>query len=1505
VDADSALRDRCDVIIGRGGYLSNKMCEGYLRADLLEHLLTYLQMRFPSLGQAELDELAADMRATMPPNAGPDSSATGITNLVASRAANRLNLRGAAYLVDAACASSLLAVEHAVMRLRSGACDLAIAGGIALCHIPTFWCVFHQLGAISESSVARPFDRRADGLLIGEGAGAVALKRVADSLRDRDQIYAIIKGAGSASDGRATSLLTPSSDGQVRALENAYRDAQVSPDSIGYLEAHGTATKVGDPVELQTIKKFFGRSALPPRRAMGTVKSMIGHTMPAAGIASLIRTALALAHKILPPSLHCEEPHPALSDAPFYLNSQVRPWIHSPGGELRRAGVNAFGFGGINTHVILEEVSGRGKLAARRRPFCDVLRRPSELLVFAASSPADLIVELQRLATNLASRQRLPSLADISFTTLGEFDADQPCRLALIASDLEDLQRQIDRCCSRLADVAPCFAEAENIYYSSAADQPLGKVAAIFPGTGLSRLFGKYPEHLKMLCLHFPEMREVFDQAELRDRHPDDSMATSTIFWPPESLPEPMRNASQGRIAIPQVASNKAPEVHAARIGKSIALGALTVSHWASWRLVQELKIPVDMLCGQSMGELAALCAAGIMEIDEVLPPLWTALARIPEYHGDGRLGFAMASEDVLAPFLAETPDVSIAMHIAPKMLVLGGPQDQVQAVSNGLRKQGIMASELPYPPAHTRAQGYLRDALAEVWNGRYEFHTARLPVYSAITEEAFPDGEQRVRATALLNLDRPVRYWQTLRTMYHQGARVYLHLGNGTIDSTLKAMVPDSKAVAAEIDVDHRDAITQLHHVCAKLLSSGIRFDPAAIHRYRNVQVVDFDAVDERASESPFATPLRLDLYPFGPEVLEAAMARLQAPPQAETESLQPGGDMALREDEEPELPENAALRSAEVSLREAVRVESHPQPALEEYQRPEADDEIRLPFLGQIAHLVPGQEIVNQRVLDLDTDLYLQDHVFINATEYKRMEECLPLLPMAMMVEAMAETAACLAPGLGLVGLERMKALRWVALRDERRWPIEIRARMASVDHQTGVVAVYAELHSEGNLNASATFHFGSEYRQEIQFAFQPLENPRPWSWTIQELYGDRHAFNGPRLQSVTDLHRVGGPGGTGSLTVLPDNDLFARQPRPELLLDPVILDGIAQFLGLWAREQQKYALPNGIRKLELYRPAPPAGTKVPIRVDFTRAAESGRMLVSNVEVQDGSGNVWMRIEGFTQWVFEWTLSAINAMRLPARYCVSEPMQSCALPNDVILTVLPKENIPGGSFDWAGRLCLTHAEGEMFHALESPRRKWEWLRGRLAAKDAVRLWMTQTHGIEMVHPLAISILADEYGRPVASLDGDFPPPPHISIAHMEDRSCAAASSSPVGIDVQSIEQLGDDATDPGIREVELDFVRNVTNHESRGMLNARVRCAKQAVGKALGIAPHASASDLELIDADTPDVLLVQQLSAGHRLVARVIAEDCTMVACAQVSHAMSSVSHQLGQSLSDASM
>ncbi|HEU5430015.1 MAG TPA: polyketide synthase, partial [Thermomicrobiales bacterium] len=184
-------------------------------------------------------------------------------------------------------------------------------------------------------------------MLAGEGGGAVLLKRLVDAVRDGNVIYATVKGVGSASDGREVDVLAPSSAGQVQALENAYRDAAVDRDSIGYLELHGTGTVIGDLTELTTVKSFFGSVREPATaRAMGSVKSMIGHCMPAAGIAAFIKTALALSNKILPPSLHCEQPHPELDEAPFYVITQTRPWVHNPSHGPRRAGVNAFGFGG-------------------------------------------------------------------------------------------------------------------------------------------------------------------------------------------------------------------------------------------------------------------------------------------------------------------------------------------------------------------------------------------------------------------------------------------------------------------------------------------------------------------------------------------------------------------------------------------------------------------------------------------------------------------------------------------------------------------------------------------------------------------------------------------------------------------------------------------------------------------------------------------------------------------------------------------------------------------------------------------------------------------------------------------------------------------------------------------------------------------------------------------------------------------------------------------------------
>ncbi len=325
--------------------------------------------------------------------AGGESAIGLVPNFAASRVANRFDFRGPAYTVDAACASSLVAVDHAVRELASGRCDAVLAGAVHHCHVATLWSVFTQLKALSPSQAIRPFDRRADGTLMSEGTGIVLLKRLADAERAGDRVYAVIRGTGVASDGRASSLMSPLSDGQLLAVEQAWTEAGLDPtaaDAIGLLEAHGTATPTGDQVELETVARAFGaRRSGTELVALGTVKSNIGHAMPAAGIAGLIKAALAVHHGVRPPTLHVEEPHPALAPTRFRPITELEPWDRTTPVAPRRAAVNAFGFGGINAHVVLEEAPGWR--TSRSRPTVRVTSTPAErVLLLSAPTPDEL-----------------------------------------------------------------------------------------------------------------------------------------------------------------------------------------------------------------------------------------------------------------------------------------------------------------------------------------------------------------------------------------------------------------------------------------------------------------------------------------------------------------------------------------------------------------------------------------------------------------------------------------------------------------------------------------------------------------------------------------------------------------------------------------------------------------------------------------------------------------------------------------------------------------------------------------------------------------------------------------------------------------------------------------------------------------------------------------------------------------------------------------------------------
>jgi acyl transferase domain-containing protein len=287
---------------------------------------------------------------------------------------------------------------------------VVLAGGVHHVHDISFWSVFSQLGALSKQGRIRPFDASADGLLIGEGTGVVVLKRLDDAVRDGDRIYAVIRGTGVSSDGRSASMFNPATSGQALAIRRAWQAAGLDPrepDSVGLIEAHGTATPTGDAAELTTMAAVFG-PATGERAVIGSVKSMIGHAMPAAGVAGLIKAALSVYHGVLPPTLHVDNPRAELAATRFETIGEARPW---EGDRPRRAGVNAFGFGGINAHVILEQ--WKPPVPAFARP---VVSEPDRVLRLAAADTD----ALHRLLDQPGPEVRATA------------SVDGPCRIAIV-----------------------------------------------------------------------------------------------------------------------------------------------------------------------------------------------------------------------------------------------------------------------------------------------------------------------------------------------------------------------------------------------------------------------------------------------------------------------------------------------------------------------------------------------------------------------------------------------------------------------------------------------------------------------------------------------------------------------------------------------------------------------------------------------------------------------------------------------------------------------------------------------------------------------------------------------------------------------------------------------------------------------------------------------------------------------------------------------------------------
>ncbi len=714
------------------------------------------------------------------PQVTEDSMPGELANCIAGRIANVFNFHGPNYVCDAACASAMAAISSAIEGLVQRDFDAVVTGGIDRNMGAQTFVKFCKIGALSATGT-RPYAEGANGFVMGEGCAIFLLKRLEDAERDGDKIYAVIRGMGGSSDGKGKGITAPNPVGQKFAIERAWNNAGLSPATATLFEGHGTSTQVGDAVEVQCLVDVLKGSNQPPGSvALGSVKSNFGHLKGAAGAAGLLKAALALRDKVLPPSVHCEHPLPDIdrADSPIRVNTELRPWTMPPDG-VRRAGLSAFGFGGTNFHAVLEEyiphrLNGNGKRTAAVGDIPtavmneasmnakDVFRTSASsykaplrgALVIGAASQVELV---ERLSAVQKAAQAGHAPAPVP---PAEADLRAPERLAIDYVDAPGLATQSANALKALAANQPAIWKALRAQGIFRGHGPAPKVTFLYTGQG-----SQYVNMLKPIRAAEPIVADTFAEAD-------------RIMTP--LLGKPLTDFIYVDPNDPKAVARADDDLRQTEITQPAVLAI----DMAMTRLLAAYGITPDFTMGHSLGEYGALIASGAIPFADALEAV--------SARGRGMTQVAVKDQGLMAAVFAPLEEVERTLKTIDGYVVIANVNSEHQAVIGGtsqavsramevFQKAGFDVAPLPVSHAfHTTIVAGASEPLRGVLE-RLHLESPRVPIVANVTGEFYPTGPGVVPQILDLlakQVAAPVQFVKGLRTLYDAGARVFVEVG-------------------------------------------------------------------------------------------------------------------------------------------------------------------------------------------------------------------------------------------------------------------------------------------------------------------------------------------------------------------------------------------------------------------------------------------------------------------------------------------------------------------------------------------------------------------------------------------------------------------------------------------------------------------------------------------------------------------------------------------------------